>query len=589
MLGEVLILGAGKTGLAVLEYVASTAPDTASSFTLVGGKEAISLNRLFPTKVEGRIVLGTDTIPNPLLGDKYDVAIVSPGISPRSGLYCAARKKAKKIISEVEFAFLEMPKKWIGITGTNGKTTTATLVRDLLNKLDLHAVAAGNIGLPLIEVAGTYKERLHAIDAAQKRLDAQTFYVFNGIDYEIDAHEITVGVENELPWIVAELSSYQLHNTFDFHPRIACLLNITPDHLTWHGGFENYKQDKARIFQNLTPADFCVVGVDTPDSFDIAQKLWGEGKTVCYVSTAPEKRCTPKEWDALQYRAYLTADKCLQIDFPDYSFNLGPAEKLPIRGEHNVQNILAAATIVVAAARDSLGVHWIENGADGEFFHVAETMKATAASPDSPSVLQAPRKPHGELSLNMFTESLKRALQSCSALPHRIEEVARIHDVAFINDSKATNFDSTLVALRSLEPQKVVLLLGGKDKGIELDKVLLKTIKKDCISVVCFGEAGPRIAGDLEAAFSTKATTAKMLKRADLLKGVPLLKLMPSMKEAAMMAQKIAERYPDHSSVVVLLSPGCSSFDEFSSFEERGTAFKSIVGRLKEYKEHRKK
>lgn len=541
MIGEVLILGAGKTGLAVLEYVASTAPQTISSFTLVGGKESISVNRLFPTEVEGRIALGTDTVPNPLMGEKYDVAIVSPGISPASDLYKAAQAKTKRIISEVEFAFLEMSEKWIGITGTNGKTTTTTLVSELLNKLGLDAVAAGNIGLPLIEVAGTYKPRLNSIDVIQKRLNKETHYVFNGTDYEVDTHKITVDPKTELPWIVAELSSYQLHNTFDFHPSIACLLNITPDHLAWHGSFENYKRDKARIFQNLTDTDFCVVGTDTPDSLAVAQKLRSEKKRVCYVSVDPEKYGALKEWDSLEYRAYLTADKRLRVDFAGTAYDLGLDSQLPLKGDHNVQNILAAASIVIAAASDSI---------------------------------------------KDLAEPLKRALQSCTPLPHRIEEVAKIHDVAFINDSKATNFDSTLVALRALQPQKCVLLLGGKDKGIELDKTLVSQIKSDCIAVVCFGEAGPRIAADLEIALDTEASTTKTVKKADLSKkslGVaPLLKIQQTMEDATVLAHSIALKYDDPSSVAVLLSPGCSSFDEFSSFEERGTAFKGIVERMKQ-------
>lgn len=543
MIGEILILGAGKTGLAVLEYVASTAPEIVSSFTLVGGRESISLNKLFPTKVEGRIALGTDTVPSPLKGEKYDVAIVSPGISPSSDLYQAAKEKSKRIISEVEFAFLEMPEKWIAITGTNGKTTTTTLVSELLNKLGMDAVAAGNIGLPLIEVAGTYKPRLNSIDAIQKRLNAETHYVFNGTDYEIDTHKIKVDPKNELPWIVAELSSYQLHNTFDFHPTIACLLNIAPDHLAWHGSFENYKRDKARIFQNLTAADVCVVGIDTPDSLEIAQKLLSEKKRVCCVSVVSKNQHILKGWGQLENRAYLSADKRLHIDFAGNAYDLGPASQLPFKGDHNVQNVLAAAAMVIAASSDSI-------------------------------------KNSGEM--------LKRALQSCSVLPHRIEEVTNIHGVAFINDSKATNFDSTLVALRAFEPKKSILLLGGKDKGIELEEELLKQIKEDCIAVVCFGEAGPRIAADLEAAFNAEVTTTKTAKKAELLNETPLLKLMSSMEDATRLAQKIAEKYPHPSDVVVLLSPGCSSFDEFSSFEERGMAFKGIVERLKQDIEHEK-
>lgn len=539
MLGEVLILGAGVTGLSVMEYLGAKAPELISSFTLVGGKNTLSLSRLFPTTIEGRIVLGTDEIPDPLQGPLYDLAIASPGIPPSSELFQNALQKSKKVISEVELAYLQVPDKWIAITGTNGKTTTTTLVANLLNKLGLEAVAAGNIGLPLIEVAGRFKK------------ENEKAYNIQNSEVEESGHENrnpTQGGASNHPWVVAELSSYQLQNTFDFKPQIACLLNIAPDHLSWHGGFENYKEAKKRIFQNFEKTNFAVIEIDDENCLEMAKELLEKGYQVCPVTTQPlSKLGSLGKWGenfgALSHCAYLNNENNhLIVKNEGEIFDLGLEHEFSLKGEHNVKNMLCAAAIVIEAKKMS-----------------THSQKESLTTED-------------------LSAQIAKALKEEKPLEHRIETVATIDGVTFVNDSKATNFASTLVSLRALKDQRPLLLLGGKDKGLPMDEELLEEIKKDCAEVICFGEAGPRFKKELEKTFASHEENES-----------PSVHLAKNLQEATEIATFIAKakqddqgpsQGPSQETCAILLSPGCSSFDEFSSFEERGEAFKEQVFKM---------
>lgn len=534
MLGEVLIVGSGVTGCAVLEYLARTAPHAISSFTLVGGKNAHSLKRPIETEIEGRILLETDEIPAPCSGALYDVAVVSPGVAPHTPLYQEAKRLSRRLISEVELAYLEAPNNWIAITGTNGKTTTTSLVAHMLNALGEPAAAAGNIGLPLIEVVGkqnpSYKnakvEKKHDGKPSVSASSSSPAAMLN------DSYAPNL-------WIVAELSSYQLQNTFDFHPRIACLLNLAPDHLAWHNTFKQYREAKERIFQNMSATDYCVVGIDDVYTSEIAQRLAGEQKNVCFVTTQPpEKRNIPEEvWDQLSHRASIECVSDSQHAIVVHNgtrFDLGQVEDLPLKGDHNLQNMLCASSIVIAALSED---------------HVN------------------------------FQEKLRKALRSFSPLEHRIEEVGSVGDTVYINDSKATNFASTCVALKALKDQHVVLLLGGHDKGISLDSETLDILYTYPFAIVCFGEAGPRLKQEIEDGHARRSrpNSQRQLQKNVDTKLAPAVSLAGSLEEAVKCASSIKD-VPQPS--CVLLSPGCSSFDEFASFEERGAAFKDIVARL---------
>jgi len=453
-LGRVCVLGLGKTGLALARYLTGLVPDRVDSVTLYGG--AASAPGEQTRELEGMgvdVVTGTDEVEG-----SFDLAVASPGISEFSDFFLSAAAHAAQIIGEPELAWRESPRDWVAITGTNGKTTTTTLTRDLLRAGGLDAEAVGNIGtLAIGEVAG--------------RHDGE--------------------------WFVAELSSYQLATSHELHPRVATLLNITPDHLSWHRSHERYAAAKERVFANLTPADLAIVSCE-PGCAAIMARLEARGLRVCRLDAADQG--TPC--------AAFVRDGLLVVRLDGAEHGLVRVDELIIKGSHNVENALASA----AAA----------------------------------------------LELGVADEDVRRGLRAFHALEHRIEPCGEAAGIRFVNDSKATNVDAVLKALTAFEPGSVVLLAGGTDKGTDLAG-LADAICATCHAVVCFGEAGERF---LEA-FHCAATRT----------GAGLSVLSAAHLADALDVAVAAARPGD----VVLLSPACASFDEFSGFEERGRVFKGLV------------
>ena len=207
-LGDVLVLGMGGTGAAVCRYLASQGPGRVSSVTLYGGASSREGDLSRELEAAGvRCVLGTEDV-----AGSYDLAVASPGISEFSAFFSAARACAREVIGEPEFAFRESPERWVAITGTNGKTTTTSLTTHLLQVAGMGAEAVGNIGTIITG------------ELAARPADG---------------------------WLVAELSSFQLATTRLLHPRVATLLNVTPDHVEWHGSLEAYAAAKEKVFANL--------------------------------------------------------------------------------------------------------------------------------------------------------------------------------------------------------------------------------------------------------------------------------------------------------------------------------------------------
>jgi UDP-N-acetylmuramoylalanine--D-glutamate ligase len=296
-------------------------------------------------------------------------------------------------------------------------------------------------------------------------------------------------------WLVAELSSFQLQNCHRLHPQAACLLNVTPDHLSWHGSMQAYAQAKGRIFRNLGTADLAVLS-DGDDACDeMRARLAARGVDVCVVSCDGDPG-TPSA-------GYLE-DGALTVRLRGVELLRMSREGLQLAGDHNVQNALAAAALVLHAGAD-------------------------------PSAVMT-------------------GLASFAPLEHRAEPCGTVGGVRFVNDSKATNTDATEKALASFAPGSVIVLLGGHDKGTDLSS-LAQVVGAHASLAVCYGEAGPRIA-------MTLAELAPTLAVAE----------APHMAEALEVACDIAQ-----DGQTVLLSPACSSFDEFRSFEERGEVFKHLV------------
>ena len=463
---DVCVLGLGRTGEALTRHLLRH-PDAGQGEVWVFGgassKESDASREL--SELGAHVVLGTEELPAPTAdGAPFDKVIVSPGIPPASGFFQAGEAASREghVIGEVEYAWRVSPERWLTITGTNGKTTTTALTEHLMRASGLPARAVGNIGTPAVACVG---------DRAAGE------------------------------WFVAELSSFQLATTYDFRPRAAALLNVTPDHLAWHGTMEAYAEAKERMFQNMGGDDLAVVSIDDPWCKEVTGRLESRGVRCAQLSVMVE----PAGRDA----AYLRAGGMLTVRLDGTDIELVHADDLLIKGEHNVQNALAASTLALAAGADA--------------------------------------------------DAVREGLVTFSALEHRIEPCGELGGVRFVNDSKATNTDSVEKALTAFEPGTVILLAGGHDKGSSLDSLSAAV----CASVrvaVCFGAAGQRFYD----AFSSQA-------------GETGLKVILCERMADALAAGYAAARPGD---VVLLSPACASFDEFSGFEERGRVFKGMVADL---------
>ncbi|MBR3318304.1 MAG: UDP-N-acetylmuramoyl-L-alanine--D-glutamate ligase [Atopobiaceae bacterium] len=456
-LGKVCVLGFGRTGFGVVEYLAGLSAERVESIVLFGGASAWASEKTAELEARGiRVVCGTDE-----LDDEFDLAIVSPGIPPTSAFFASAVAHAREVIGEPEFAWRESPQRWVGITGTNGKTTTTMLVTALLEAGGLDAKAVGNIGV-------------------------------------VATGEIAQRPEGQ--WFVAELSSFQLATTQRLHPRVGILLNVTPDHLEWHGSLEEYAKAKERLFENFDEADLAIVSVDDGWSRDVAERLEERGLRVCRVSVHGDPgsaNAAYVEGGWLRIRAGV----CVQA--------LIRRENLSLEGEHNVQNALCAAALA--------------------------------------------------LDLGVSLDAVSDVLASFKPLEHRIEPCGEHNGVRFVNDSKATNVDSVEKALTAFESGTVIVLLGGHDKGTELT-TLAQAVSSHCRVAVCYGEAGPRIAAALRAVDGTTG-----------------LEVVDAVHLADALEAAVKRACPGE---VVLLSPACSSFDEFKSFQERGAVFKGLVANM---------
>lgn len=376
--------------------------------------------------------------------------VTSPGISPKIKLLRIARQRKIKIIGEFEFGSLAISGDIIAVTGTNGKTTTVSIIKHLLQNLNKKVFLAGNVGTAVTSICDN-----------------------------TDADSITI----------LESSSFQLEKIKSFHAHIAAILNITEDHLNRHGTMKNYIKAKQNITKNQTNDDFLLINAD--DEI-LMQNIPKTKAQIFYFSTKKQvKGCFVK---------------CSSIYFSDgiIENKLVSLKNIKLVGEHNISNILCAALAV-----------YIETG-------------------------------------KLF---LLDNISTFHGVAHRIEYVKTIGGVAYYNDSKATNIDSTLVAIKSFKCN-INLILGGSDKGYGFDK-LFEVLPKSIVKIVAFGQTSSKI-----------ENAAKKFKFDN-------LEFARNLKEAVMLCKETAK-----SGEVILLSPACASFDQFANFEERGNIFKKIVEEL---------
>ncbi len=378
--------------------------------------------------------------------------IKSPGIPNYAPLVQKAIEKGIPILSEMEFAKRYTSAKMVCITGSNGKTTTTSLIYHILKSAGLNVGLGGNIGRSFA-----------------RQVDEENY------DY-----------------YVLELSSFQLENMYTFKADIAILLNITPDHLDrYDHDMQKYVDAKMRIVRNQTEKDAFIFWEDDPVISEEIKKLVSTGKQYTFA-----------EYKTGNAVAYAEGDK-IDINMPKSAFIM-EQDLLALEGTHNLYNSLASG---IAAKL-----------------------------------------------LDISDENLRHSLSDFQGVEHRLEKVAKVRGIQFINDSKATNVNSCWYALKSMKT-KVVLILGGTDKGNDYTEIE-QLVKDKARALVFLGVDNSKL---------HKFFDGKIEKIED----------ASSMQEAVQKAYALAEEGD-----TVLLSPCCASFDLFKNYEDRGDQFKEYVRKL---------
>ncbi|MBO9542749.1 UDP-N-acetylmuramoyl-L-alanine--D-glutamate ligase [bacterium] len=381
-----------------------------------------------------------------------DLIVVSPGVPRNLSILQAAEADGVEVIGEMELAYRLARAPMVAITGTNGKTTTTTLVGEILKAAGRVAPVGGNIGQPLVSL-----------------------------------------VETEADYLVAEVSSYQLETVRDLKPKVAVWINFSDDHLTRHGSREGYWEAKKRLFAKQDADDWAVLNADDPAIAPLIGALPARALAFSRTQALETGLVVSDGW--IVHRVH-------GVDTP-----ILPVEAISLRGQHNLENCLAASAVGVA--------------------------------------------------LGLDVAAIAEAIREFKGVEHRIEPVRKIAEVAYFNDSKGTNYDSTVKAIDSFT-EPLVLIAGGRDKGGAIAP-MVEAICARVSHVVLLGEAAPYFERVLRAGGYEAITMASDLEGA--------------IREAH------AHAVPGG---VVLFSPACASFDMFANFEERGRSFKALVHRLSE-------
>ena len=450
MAKRAMVLGLARSGIAV------------SRLLLLRGYEVLacdSKNRedfkgaLDEIEAQGaRLCLG-EKEPERLL-EGVDLLVVSPGIPPTHPIMERAGEMNVEVVGEVEYAYRESTGTLLAVTGTNGKTTTVTLLGEIFKNAGRRTHVVGNIGTP-----------------------------YSGAVPEMKPGDVTV----------CEISSFMMETSSKFHPHVSAVLNISEDHLNRHNTMENYIALKERIFENEGTEDFVVLNWDDPMTRKMAAHT--RAKAVWFSSR-----------DAVEYGAFVR-DGMIVFGGRENPRNVCAVDEVYIPGEHNLRNALAA------------------------------TAMAMVSGVPAPVV--------------------RHTLRTFKGVEHRIEFVRELDGVQFINDSKGTNVDSSIQAVRAMK-RPTVLILGGFDKHTDFTPLCEEIVKCPIEAVVLIGATAKQCEETLEkvgfhawehAGYDFELAVKRAFARA---------------KEGG----------------TVLLSPSCASFDMFDDYEARGRIFKEIVGRL---------
>jgi len=450
----ILVIGLGKSGLACIEVlrelgVTVFATDDQPRESLA---EAVAAAESFGA----RFLEAADL---PAVLDSLECAVLSPGVPPTSPVARRMHDANVPVLGEIELAYRLCKAPIVAVTGTKGKSTTTALIGHLLRGCGLSVRVGGNIGNPLIkEVRGASADS----------------------------------------WVVAEVSSFQLETIRAFKPRVAVLLNVSPDHLDRYHSMEEYAEAKYRICANQALTDWFVGNLDDPR---VGMLHWRRGDTrvqarQLWFSLRGGDEATMYVRDAVLTYAPIAGDP--------RPIAIMPISEIPLEGEHNVENAMAA---LLAAF-------------------------AVGCSP----------------------EALRAAMRTFAPMSHRLELVAEFDGVRYVDDSKATNPAAVVAALRTYD-RPIVLIAGGRSKGSDFGAMGAE-IRARVKTLIAIGESANAI----------RASAGE----------VPAVEAF-SMEEAVQQARRLAQ-----DGDVVLLSPGCASFDMFASADDRGEQFAAAVAALRE-------
>ena len=441
---RVLVVGLGKSGLSAAMFLRAQGARVTVSDT----RSAVALEKEIPALLEAGIMVESGGH-GLLTFRRQDLIVVSPGVPMDTPEVKQVVAFGLPVIGELELASRYLQGRVVAITGSNGKTTTTTLVGKIFADAGVPTLVGGNIGLPVIDLV------------ANSTLETVS---------------------------VLEVSSFQLETVEEFHPWIAVMLNITPDHLDRHGSFESYVAAKERIFARQDTKDFLVLNGDDR----VTQMCAAQANSEVFWFSGTK---TVRRGAFVRDGVIVWVEKEGGVTEP-----VMPVAEIPLKGAHNVENVLAA----VCTAR--LG--------------------------------------------KILAESVRASVAGFRAVEHRLELVRKFNEVEYYNDSKATNVDAAMKALASF-PGGIHLILGGKDKDSDYS-TMADMLKKRVKVVYTVGSAAEKIERQLH--------------------GVVKMVSAQTIETAVAKAAKAAA--PGD---VVLLSPACSSFDQFENYEHRGRVFRQSV------------
>lgn len=435
---KIFILGMGKSGVSVAKLLAK------DNHILITDIKCDDLEQVRELEDLGVNVIITKN-QSEIFDNSYDYLVKNPGVRLDNSVVLKAEEYNIPVLTELEVAYRYLPEvKIVGITGSNGKTTTTTIIYEFLKTAGLPVHLAGNIGYPLCS-----------------QLD------------KIKKGDI----------LVVEISSHQLVNLDKFKVDVAVLTNLYQVHLDFFGTFEKYKMNKLRIFNNQDEDSVAILNKGDKEVYELTKNLKAKKEYFSYKEDADI--CIDGENIVLNNKKVISLSD------------------IRVKGVHNYENIMAA----ILAAKQ----------------------------------------------FNVSNKVIKEVLNNFAGVEHRIEFVAKIKGREFYNDSKATNVDSTITALKSFN-NDVILILGGLDRGHSFEPLLpyLKHVKH----IVCYGETKMRIKD-----FADKNNID--------------VTVTDNLMEAVHVAYNISLEGD-----TILLSPACASWDQYKSFEDRGNEFKKIVGEL---------